>query len=240
MKKLLSALALVAGFANGAIAQDQKKETIEGNGKMETRTLPVQSFDALKVSGVFELKISQGSNESVKIEADENLQQNFTVHNEGSKLVIDMEKMKDKSMNLRSKNKMIVYVTFKKLKNLELNMVGNTSSANELIFDDIDITTKAVGNINLKLTADKITLKNKGVGNVTLSGKAQTADIISSGVGSLEAGDLIVQTMIIEKSGIGSADVNVTKNITVKSRGMGSIKNRGAAPLPRKKKVVEI
>ena len=51
---------------------DNKKETIEGNGKMVTRDVSVSSFDALQASGVYELKLSQGSKESVKIEADEN------------------------------------------------------------------------------------------------------------------------------------------------------------------------
>src|SRR5574337_1029963 len=105
----------LAGFSN---AQDgnSKKETIEGNGKKVTRDVTVSSFNALEASGVYELKRSQGDKESVKIEADENLQQYFNVHNEGNKLVIDMEKLKNK--NLKNAHKMKVYVTFKSLKEL--------------------------------------------------------------------------------------------------------------------------
>src|SRR6476659_8504906 len=71
----------------------QENETLEGNGKLVTRDVPVSSFDALKASGVYELKLSQGAKEAVKIEADENLQDLFQVHNEGSKLIIDMKKL---------------------------------------------------------------------------------------------------------------------------------------------------
>ncbi len=73
MRKMLSAFA-IAGLLSTASAQDKQKETIEGNGKLVTREIPVQSFDALKASGVYELKLAQGDKEEVKIEADENLQ----------------------------------------------------------------------------------------------------------------------------------------------------------------------
>src|SRR5690242_12023987 len=80
-------------------AQDNNnRETIEGNGKQVTRDVAVSSFDALRASGVYQLKLAQGNKESVKIEADENLQPYFDVHNEGNKLVIDMDKLKNKNL----------------------------------------------------------------------------------------------------------------------------------------------
>src|SRR3954471_5806291 len=117
MKKIV--LTSLAGifFAGAVMAQDNKKETIEGNGKSVTRDVPVSSFESLKASGVYELKLSQGNKETVKIEADENLQQYFNVHNDGNKLVIEMEKLKNKNLNVKTKMK--VYVTFKNLKELE-------------------------------------------------------------------------------------------------------------------------
>src|SRR4051794_40585075 len=100
----ITVFALLAFALAGTVhAQDKKRETIEGNGKMITREVPVTSFDALKASGVYELKLTQGNQESVKIEADENLQEYFNVRNEGNKLVIDMKKLENK--NLNSKNK---------------------------------------------------------------------------------------------------------------------------------------
>jgi hypothetical protein len=71
MKKILFASLAGLVLANIAGAQDDKKqETIEGNGKLVTRDVTVTSFDALKASGVYELKLSQGDKETVKIEAD--------------------------------------------------------------------------------------------------------------------------------------------------------------------------
>jgi hypothetical protein len=126
MKRLFLTSLVGLFLASFTHAQDDnKRETIEGNGKSVTRDVPVSSFSTLQASGVYELKLSQGNKESVKIEADENLQQYFNVRNDGNKLVIDMEKLKTK--NLKHAGKMRVYVTFKNLKELELKTVGNVS-----------------------------------------------------------------------------------------------------------------
>jgi hypothetical protein len=233
MRKIL--LAAACGLILSPAALAQKQETLEGNGKLVTKEVPVSSFDALKASGIYELKLSQGDKETVKIEADENLQELFQVRNEGSKLVIDMKKLENK--NLKSKNKMRVYVTFKKLKEMELSTVGNVGSEEQLSFDDLDVKNKSVGNVDLKLTANKIDLENKSVGNVKLSGKAQNAVVKNQGVGSIEAGNFIVQTMNIENSGIGHAEVNAEKDLKVKDSFLGKVKNKGNAAVRKMNKV---
>jgi hypothetical protein len=233
MRKIL--LATVCGFIISQAAIAQKQETLEGNGNLVTKEVPVSSFDALKASGIYELKLSQGNKETVKIEADENLQELFQVRNEGTHLIIDMKKLENK--NLKSKNKMKVYVTFKKIKELELSTIGNVDSEEQLSFDDLDMKNKSVGNVDLKLTANTIELENKSVGNVKLSGKAQNAVMKNAGVGSLEAGNFVVQTMNIENTGIGSAEVNAEKDLKVKDSFLGKVKNKGNAPVRKMNKV---
>jgi hypothetical protein len=236
MKKLfLTSLAglFLASFSHAQ--DDNKRETIEGNGKSVTRDVTVSSFSALEASGVYELKLSQGSKESVKIEADENLQQYFNVHNEGNKLVIDMEKLKNK--NLKNAHKMRVFVTFKSLKELNLKTVGNVTSEEQLSFDDLDLNTKSVGNVELNLTAKKLDLENKSVGNVKLSGKADEAIVKNTGVGSFQAANFVVQTMNIENTGVGSAEVNAEKDLKVKDNFIGKVKNKGNANIRRMNKV---
>ncbi|MFL5740874.1 MAG: head GIN domain-containing protein [Flavisolibacter sp.] len=228
---------LSAIFFAGTLAAQDKKESIEGNGKLVTREVPVSSFDALKASGIYELKLSQGDRESVKIEADENLQQYFNVHNEGTKLVIDMDKLKDKNLQMHNKNQMKVYVTFKNLKEMELSTVGNVASEKSLSFQDLDLKNKSVGNVDLQFTANKLDMSNTSVGDVKLSGKAQNAVLKNSGVGSLQAGNFVVQTMNIENTGVGSAEVNAQKDLKVKDSFLGKVKNKGNAPTRRMNKV---
>lgn len=210
-------------------AQKQERATIEGNGNLVTREVPVTSFDALKASGIYELKLSQGDKETVKIEAGENLQAYFTVRNEGSSLVIAMKGPKNK--NLKNKNKMRVYVTFKQLKALDLSTVGSVAAEKSLNFSDLKINNASVGKVDLNLNANSVRLKNSSVGSVHLSGKAQNAVFTHSSVGSLDAGSFVVQTMNNENSGVGGATVNAQKELKAKDSHISRVKNKGAAPV---------
>jgi len=238
MKKTFLALLaglFLAGTVHAQNDNNNKQETIEGNGKKVTRDVTVSSFDVLQASGVYELKLSQGSKESVKIEADENLQEYFDVHNDGSKLVIDMDKLKNK--NLKNSGKMKVYVTFKNLKELDIKTVGSVSSQEQLSFDDLDLNTKNVGDVDLRLTAKKLDLDIKSVGDVKLTGKANEAVVKSKGVGSFKAGNFVVQTMDIDNRGVGSAEVNAEKDLKVKDTFLGKVTNKGSATIRRMNKV---
>lgn len=227
----MSVVVLAAAMIGSAQAQKWKddRQKIEGSGKMVTRDVAVKTFDELSASGVYSLQLVQGSTESVKIEADDNLQDLFEVKNEGSKLVIGMKK----DVNIQTKGKMKVYVTFRALKNMELNMVGNVSGEKDLSFDDLKIRNNSVGSVDLQLTARKLDIKNQSVGNVKLSGKADNAVVKNSGVGSLQAAAFVVQTMDIDNSGVGNAEVNAEKELTVRDSFLGKVKNRGNAPVKK-------
>ena len=239
MRKIILFFAITSFGAFSALhAQDYRydnnKPRIEGSGNIITRTVNVQSFDQIDISGVFSLKLSQGAREEVKIEADDNLMDLFEVKNEGSTLIITMKK----ESNFKSKKKLNVYITFKKLKSMDLKTVGDVTSEENLNFDDVKIGNKSVGSVDLKLTAQSVNIDNKSVGNVTLNGKADYAVIKNKSVGSIQASDFVVQTMDIDNNGIGSAEVNAAKEIKVKDSFLGKVTNKGAAPIKRSKKVV--
>ncbi len=228
---LLSILSFTSGFAQEK-EKDSDKPKIEGSGNVITRDIAIQSFDELQASGVFNVVLTQGSKESVKIEAEDNLQDLFEVKNEGKKLIVSMKK----DSHFNSKKKMVVYISFKNLKSMDLKMVGNLTSEGNLNFDNLSLDNKSVGSVELKLAAQKLDIKNKSVGNLKLSGKAENAVIKSNSVGSIKASDFVVQMMDIDNDGVGSAEVNAIKELKVKESFLGKVKNVGAATV--KKKVV--
>ena len=215
--------------------KDKDKEPkIEGSGNVVTKEVAVQPFDQLEASGVFNVVLTQGAKESVKIEAEDNLQPLFEVKNDGSKLMVDMKK----DSHFNSKKKMTVYITFKNIKSMDLKMVGNVSSEGNLNFGDLSLANKSVGSVDLALNAQRLDIKNKSVGNLKLSGKANNAVIRSNSVGAIKASELLVQTMDIDNDGVGSAEVNAVKELKVKDSFLGKVKNAGSATAKRINKVV--
>lgn len=205
--------------------KDNEKDKIIGSGNVITRNVTVQPFDQLEASGVFNVSLTQGNVESVKIEAEDNLQDLFEVKNDGSKLIVSMKK----DSHFDSKKKMTVYISFKNLKSMDLKMVGNLSNEGNLNFQDLSLDNKSVGSVNLSLNAKKLAINNKGVGNLKLSGKVENAVIRNKSVGSIKAADMVAQSVDIDNDGVGSAEVNAVKVFKVKDSFLGKVKNVNSA-----------
>lgn len=235
MRKMFLVLLTVMTLIVSATAQKNewdKNERIVGSGNQITKEIPVQPFSELTAHGVFHLYLSQGDKESVKIEADDNLMDLFTVENKGSTLEISMKK----NVSIDSKKKMSVYVTFKSLKSMHLSMVGGTSSEEQLKFSDLKFTNQSVGTVNLDMTMQNLNLENGSVGTLKLKGSADNAVIKSNSVGSIQAADFVVQKMDIDNSGVGSATVNAEKELKMSDSFLGKVNNKGNATVKRKVK----
>jgi hypothetical protein len=236
-KNLFLMLAITAlGFSAMAQKNDKydDKDRIEGSGNMITKDITIKSFDELDASGIFNLQLSQGDKESVKIEADDNLMDLFIVENEGSTLKISMKK----NSNFNSKKHLRVYVTFKTLKTMNLSMVGGTSSDDKLKFADLKLKNQSVGSVSLNMTLQTLNLENQSVGSVKLEGSADNAVVKNNSVGSINAGNFVVQKMDIENNGVGTATVNAEKELKYSDSFLGKVSNRGNATVKKKNKVV--
>lgn len=232
MKKILFlAAAAITGFT-----MLKAQETIKPSGNVITRDVSVKTFNAIKASGLYELILTQGNTEGVKVETDDNLQKYIEVSNDGNTLVIDEPALRNHNFNMTSadgerekKQHFKVYVTFKSVSLLDIQTIGNITATTPLTFNALEINDRSVGNIKMTITAEKLTVTNKGVGTVTLSGTVANAVITNTGVGSFQGNSLVVQTMHITNTGVGHADVNVVKNLIVKDSFLGKVKNSGPA-----------
>jgi len=236
-KNLFLMLAIVAmGFSTMAQKNDKydDKDRIEGSGNVITKDITIKSFNELDASGIFNLQLSQGDKETIRIEADDNLMDLFIVENEGSTLKISMKK----NSNFNSKKQLKVYVTFKTLKSMSLSMVGGTSSDEKLKFADLKLKNQSVGSVSLNMSLQTLNLENQSVGSVKLEGSADNAVVKNNSVGSINAGDFVVQKMEIENNGVGSATVNAEKELKYTDSFLGKVSNKGNATVKKKNKVV--
>jgi len=236
-KNLFLMLAITAlGFSTMAQKNDKydDKDRIEGSGKVITKDITIKSFNELDASGIFNLQLSQGDKETVKIEADDNLMDLFIVENDGSTLKISMKK----NSNFNSKKQLKVYITFKTLKSMNLSMVGGTSSDEKLKFADLKLKNQSVGSVSLNMTLQTLNMENQSVGSVKLEGSADNAFVKNNSVGSINAGNFVVQKMEIENNGVGSATVNAEKELKYSDSFLGKVSNKGNATVKKKNKVV--
>lgn len=209
-----------------------KAQELKGNGDVAKETRSVASFDIIENDGVLNVILIQADKESVVVEADRNLLPVIITKVNDNKLFISTKE----GAKIEKSAKLNVYVTFRDLKELELNSVGNVRSQNQLKLNDIKIENNSVGNINLDIDCNDLSLENNSVGNTALTGKVNNAKIEMNSVGNLKASDLIVQTLKIESNAVGNAEVNSEKEIYITQNGMGNITYSGNAVVKKLEK----
>ena len=200
-------------------------QKLKGDGDVTKETRSVSSFEILENDGVVNITLIQADIESVIVEADRNL------------LPVIITKVKDNTLFISTKEgaeiekstKLNVYVSFKDLKKLKLNSVGNLSSQNQLKLNNLEIENNSVGNIDLNLDCNKLNIESNSVGNTVLTGKVNDFKIELNSVGNLKAFDFVAQTLNIESNAVGNAEVNSQKEISISQNGMGNITYKGDA-----------
>lgn len=215
-------LICMLGFYLISMAQDR----IKGNGNITEKTFTVQSFDEIKIDGVFTIHLTQGNTESVKVSIDDNLLQYIVVENDGNRLVVKWNKHKNQSINNVKSN---LYITFKNIHELDLNHVGKLLTTNTLKLKELKLNINSVGETNLALNTETLNIRHDGVGSLNLNGTVQQANIRCSGVGSLKAFDLIADKLTLDCSGVGSAEVTAEKEISINASGVGGVRYQGNA-----------
>ena len=96
-------------------------EKIAGSGKMKKETRSASNYTAIASSGSWDVMIAYGESNTIEVEGDDNLLDYIETKVENGKLNIKTTK----SVNLRSKNRITIYVSLKKLTGISLSGSGD-------------------------------------------------------------------------------------------------------------------
>ncbi len=201
--KLLVSLLLCFSLVSCTLAQ----RGIKGSGNIITENRTVSDFNKLELSGVFNVVITQGNENKVSVETDDNLQELVIIENNGSTLVAKNKR----GSRFKKSTKMIVYITYKNLTDIKNSLVGNLSSSNLLAQPNFNYKSSAVGNADLKLEVNTLNIDISAVGNTRIEGKATNCDLNNSSVGNYMAGDLIVEDMTLHNTAVGNTTYHAKK-----------------------------
>ena len=224
MKKLLILILMLAGTQLFA----QPWKTIKGDGNIKKETRTVADFTSLSSRGPMDVKIVYGNSNSIQVEADENLLPYIETSVENGKLIIQPKK----NMNLRSRSKMVVYVSMTKINMLQLSGSGNIDGNGSFTTDDqTEIMLSGSGNIHLNSDSFKdLHFAVSGSGNIVAKGgPANTVSVAVSGSGNVDCSDVAANDVEVKISGSGNARVHANKSLTANISGSGNAFYKGNA-----------
>jgi hypothetical protein len=192
-----------------------------GNGNVVKQERKVSAFNAIEVSGAFDVYLSLGSAQSVIVEADDNLLPLIRTEVSGSTLKIENKEPIHNSKSLK------VYITVTDLNRIEVSGAVDLHSQNKLTLTELSIEISGATDAFLDIAVQKLEVSSSGGSNLKLTGMANRVDLDASGAVDIRAFELLTEIVSLDISGAGEVDINVTKELNASVSGAGTVRYKG-------------
>lgn len=195
---------------------------VRGSGDLEKQERDVSGFDQIHFSGMGRLVIEQGDEESLTIEADDNIIDLIETDVRGNELRIEFRR----GFNVLPTTKIKFFLTVKDLDRIDLSGVGDID-CESFQTDKLEFNISGSGNVDLDIDADSLETRISGLGDIDLKGRVEFHDVHISGSGKYDAGDMESSECRVRVTGLGSATVNVSGELDIEISGAGNVYYKG-------------
>jgi hypothetical protein len=186
----------------------------------------LSGFHAVDASGSFDVYITQGNTESVKVEAPDDVINNVLTEVSGGTLRI-YSKDRFNWHNIFNNKKVTVYVTLKSIDAVKLSGAGNVTFKDGLNAPEMLLRVSGSGNMQGRLTTKALDASISGSGNLKLSGSTEEQTVSVSGSGNYSARDFTSASAKASVSGSGNASVYASTSIAAHVSGSGGVRYGG-------------
>lgn len=193
-----------------------QKETITPSTAITTVEKNITDFNALEVAGDFEVFITSGAaTESVKVEANENLQEHITIEKSGNTLAIKMKG----NININGNETTKVYISTKEI--IDYKVAGDAiiQLENELVANKINLELAGDGQIIGMVDVQEITATIAGDSELNFSGQVDNFALKIAGDGQVRDYDLVCDKLEVDLAGDSEVFVTVMGTISVTAAG---------------------
>ena len=216
-------LSFVLCFISSACAQNWSSGPgISGEGPKVTKTLDLASFDGLALAISADVMIRQGSSQSVKIEAQQNIIDNLKKEVKDGVWKIGFVKNVKKSESVK------IWVTVPSLEQLSISGSGSIIGESRFTnLNDLSLAISGSGNIKLDADSKNLSVAISGSGDMQLAGNTGASTMKISGSGDISAFDLSTRSCEVKISGSGDSSINVSESLDVAIAGSGDVYYKG-------------
>lgn len=197
-------------------------DSIEGNQKVVNQKREINfNFTEIEVSQGINVYLTQGENNSLEVELDENLHDLLITKVENNILKIYF------SENVGRRKRSIVHLSIPLITKLTSSSDAEITSQNQLIIQDLIITSSSSGEIELNLIANQIQCKASSDGDVDLIGTVNLLVINASSGSDIKAEKLVSQKVEAKAYSGSDIDVQVIVSLNAIASGDSEIKYWG-------------
>lgn len=221
--RILIPIFVIFAVLFGACSINVDLDLDRGSGDIVTETREVSNFNRVELSGIGDVTVYQGSEESLEIEAENNVIPHIITVVEDGTLKISF----DRRAVVPTKNIRFT-VMMREVHGLETLGVSNIR-ADDIETDELFLGISGTGNINLRdLRAERLQSTISGAGNLEVEGEVNEQEINLTGAGNYNGEDLESKSAEISITGLGKVTAWVTDNLKVTISGTGGVDYYGS------------
>ena len=196
---------------------------IRGSGDRVTESRRVSDFDRVSLTGSGELVITQSGEESLTVEADENIMQYVRTEVRGGTLELGFVR----GVSVSTRRPIRFDLSVRDLDDLNISGSG-TIDSDSIDTSRLKIGISGSGDVRIdSLTARTVDVRIGGSGGVRLAGEADEQEVVIAGSGGFRGGDLRGEIVQVKITGSGNATVWATESLDVRITGSGSVNYYG-------------
>ena len=190
----------------------------------------LSGFHAVNIAGPFDVKITQGSTESVKVEAPADLMSHIlTDVNDGVLKIYTKHDYFHWGDLFGNHRKIIVYVTIKDVNSVNISGSGDAYFKDGLTANSLKLNISGSGDMTGKVDVKILESSISGSGDMRLVGRAENSTVHVVGSGDFTARNLLTVNSSVRVSGSGDAEINASEKVDAAVNGSGDVHYTGAA-----------
>ena len=196
--------------------------TITKSKKIADDERSVSGFRGISSSGSFDVKITMGNKESLRLEGDDDVIKDIETKVEQG--ILKIRNKKQGNWNWRSvRNKVTIYVTAKNLNSITLSGSGNISVNGVVKASKLTNVLSGSGSISLTADSDEYSGTLSGSGELDVRGNADRAMIKIAGSGDFDGSNFKTLEADVIVSGSGNVTIRADKHLKAVVSGSGDI-----------------
>ena len=195
---------------------------IKGSGNVISEERNVGSFNRIELHGKGIIHLSQGPEQPIKIEAEDNILEILESNVKSGTLIIKP------SRNLGRTKDIHVYATTPEIEGVGVYGAATLKADGKLKGKKLHLDVAGAGKLNADLEFEEVHTDISGAGEAHLSGSAGSHYFTVSGAGELHGYDFQTNMTEVNISGAGSAYVHASEELNSSISGAGKVRYKGS------------
>ncbi len=225
--KSIAKILLAALLLGGATYTYAKTNPVVKVNSSDIVDRHLSGFNAINLAGPFDIYLTQGNTESVKVEAPSDMMSHILTEVNNGVLKVYSKHETFNWGNLFRHKKIVIYVTAKDLNSINISGSGDIHFREGITANFLKLNISGSGDMTGKIEVKQLESSITGSGDMSLSGRANSAIVKIVGSGDYTARDLTTASTAVRVSGSGDAYIYASEKVDAAVNGSGDIHYSG-------------